>query len=72
MDLHRGGKRLVPIEGQPPDLTQLDGGCSYRPRCRWAVDACVRSIPVLEAVGDGQVAACFRANELHLDEASGA
>ena len=71
MDLHRG-RRLVPIEGQPPDLTRLDNGCSYRPRCRWAVDACARSIPALEAVGDGQISACYRANELHLDEASNA
>ncbi len=71
MDLHRG-RRLVPIEGQPPDLTRLDGGCSYRPRCGWAVDACARSIPALEAVGDGQIAACYRANELHLEEASNA
>ena len=34
MDLRRGGKHLVPIEGQPPDLTWLDGGCTYRPRAR--------------------------------------
>ena len=71
MDLNRG-KRLVPIEGQPPDLTRLDGGCSYRPRCQWAVESCGRSIPALEAVGDGQIAACFRANDLQLDEASSA
>ena len=71
MDRHRGA-RLVPIEGQPPDLTRLDDGCAYRPRCRWAIDACARSIPPLEAVGADQVAACYRANEIHLDEASAA
>lgn len=63
MDLHRG-RRLIPIEGQPPDLTSLDDGCSYRPRCRWAVDKCAQSIPPLESVGDGQISACFRRNEL--------
>ena len=63
MDLHRG-KRLIPIEGQPPDLTRLDDGCSYRPRCRWAVDKCAQSVPPLESVGDGQISACFRRNEL--------
>ena len=31
--------RLDPVEGQPPDLTRLDGGCAFRPRCRFAVDA---------------------------------
>ncbi|MFQ5995229.1 MAG: ABC transporter ATP-binding protein [Acidiferrobacterales bacterium] len=63
MDRHRG-KRLVPIEGQPPDLTRLDDGCAYRPRCRWAYDRCAREIPPLEHVGDGQKAACFRKHEL--------
>jgi oligopeptide/dipeptide ABC transporter ATP-binding protein len=63
MDRHRGD-RLVPIEGQPPDLTRLDDGCAYRPRCRWAVDKCARAIPKLEDVGDGQKSACFRKHEL--------
>ncbi|MDX1529293.1 MAG: ABC transporter ATP-binding protein, partial [Gammaproteobacteria bacterium] len=66
MDEHRG-KRLVPIEGQPPDLTRLDDGCSYRPRCRWAIDKCAASFPPLEAVGESQVSACFRKNELEKD-----
>ncbi len=63
MDQHRG-KRLVPIDGQPPDLTKLDNGCAYRPRCRWAIDRCANEIPSLEHVGDGQKAACFRSHEL--------
>ena len=29
-----GGRRLVPIEGQPPDLASLPPGCSFAPRCR--------------------------------------
>jgi oligopeptide/dipeptide ABC transporter ATP-binding protein len=37
--------RLDPIEGQPPDLTRLDGGCSFRPRCRFA-DRCAAAIDV--------------------------
>src|SRR4030088_1722370 len=28
--------RLDPVEGQPPDLTRLDGGCALRPRRRFA------------------------------------
>src|SRR5436190_17080475 len=56
--------RLDPVDGQPPALTRLDGGCAFRPRCRFAVEACGRSIPPLEAVGDtGHVAACFRSAE---------
>ncbi len=66
MDLHRG-RRLVPIEGQPPDLTRLDQGCSYRPRCRWAIDKCAASFPPLESAGDDQLSACFRKHELETD-----
>ena len=69
MDRHRG-QRLVPIEGQPPDLTRLDNGCAYQPRCRWAIDRCANEIPPLEHVGDGQKAACFRSHELHADKSA--
>ena len=69
MDQHRG-QRLVPIEGQPPDLTRLDNGCAYRPRCRWAIDRCANEIPPLEHVGDGQKAACFRSHELDADKSA--
>jgi oligopeptide/dipeptide ABC transporter ATP-binding protein len=57
--------RLVPIEGQPPDLARLDDACSYRPRCRFAIARCAQSFPPLEAVGQGHRAACFRTHELH-------
>ncbi|HTW53041.1 MAG TPA: ABC transporter ATP-binding protein [Stellaceae bacterium] len=57
--------RLDPIEGQPPDLTRLDAGCSFRPRCRFAIDVCAIAAPRLEPTGaPGQLAACFRSHEL--------
>ena len=57
--------RLDPVDGQPPDLTRLDGGCSFRPRCRVAVAACGESRPALEATGAaGHLSACFRRDEL--------
>jgi oligopeptide transport system ATP-binding protein len=53
--------RLDPVEGQPPDLTQLDRGCAFRPRCRFAVDACAEGQPPAEPVGGaGHCVACFR------------
>jgi oligopeptide transport system ATP-binding protein len=59
--------RLDPIEGQPPDLTRLDRGCAFRPRCRFAIDACSASMPRLEPIGaPGQLAACFRGHEVSL------
>ena len=60
----RRGKQLVPIEGQPPDLTNLDDGCSYRPRCRWAMDRCASEFPPLEDTGDRHVSACWRVAEM--------
>ncbi|MBV9834236.1 MAG: ABC transporter ATP-binding protein [Alphaproteobacteria bacterium] len=57
--------RLDPVEGQPPDLTKLDGGCSFRPRCRFAIEKCAQSQPPLEpAGGAGHASACFRRDEL--------
>ena len=35
------GRRLVPIEGQPPDLANLPPGCAFSPRCR----VVMRSLP---------------------------
>ena len=61
------GARLVPIEGQPPDLTRLDGGCAFRPRCRYAEPRCGEARPSLvrvESIGAGHLAACFRSTEL--------
>jgi oligopeptide/dipeptide ABC transporter ATP-binding protein len=60
--------RLDPIEGQPPDLTRLDRGCAFRPRCRFAIDACALSAPPLTPAGDtGHLAACFRSGDLSLE-----
>ena len=57
--------RLDPVEGQPPDLTRLDGGCAFRPRCRFAVEACAASQPALEQAGAaGHLSACFRRDEI--------
>ena len=59
--LDRGARRrLVPVQGQPPDLARLDGGCAFRPRCPRAADPCARSAPSLDPAGPGHRAACFR------------
>src|SRR4029079_10707010 len=44
--------RLDPVHGQPPDLTRLDGGCAFRPRCRFAIDMCATSYPPLDPTDD--------------------
>ena len=56
--------RLEPIEGQPPDLWALPPGCSFRPRCKYAVEKCAREIPPRRAVAGGHDAACWVAENL--------
>jgi oligopeptide/dipeptide ABC transporter ATP-binding protein len=52
--------RLDPVQGQPPDLMQLDGGCAFRPRCNYAVAGCAQRIPPLVPVGaEGHFTACW-------------
>ena len=59
------GPRLSGIEGAPPDLQNLPTGCSFHPRCRFAVERCAQEEPTLSAVGDGHASACWFANELN-------
>ncbi len=61
------GERLIPIDGQPPDLTRLDDGCAFRPRCAFASDRCAREKPPLEDLGDGHLAACWEKDKVGLN-----
>ena len=63
LDLPRRAK-LDPIQGQPPDLINLPAGCSFRSRCRWAVDKCATDTPVLTEAGENHLAACWRSDDL--------
>jgi oligopeptide transport system ATP-binding protein len=53
-------KRLVPIEGQPPDLLHIPSGCSFHPRCVYAFDRCRFETPGLIPLSDTHEAACWR------------
>jgi oligopeptide/dipeptide ABC transporter ATP-binding protein len=63
MDQARQAK-LDPVDGQPPDLSRLDGGCSFRARCRFATERCAQSYPPLEKISDTHHAACFEKDNL--------
>jgi oligopeptide/dipeptide ABC transporter ATP-binding protein len=57
--------RLDPVQGQPPDLSRLGAGCSFRPRCGFAVARCARQWPPLERVdADNHLAACWEAGKV--------
>ncbi len=70
MDARRGG-RLHPVVGQPPDLTKLDAGCSFRPRCKFASAQCAAAKPELVEVAPGHVTACWERDRAELAEVVG-
>jgi oligopeptide/dipeptide ABC transporter ATP-binding protein len=50
--------RLVPIDGQPPNLLRLPPGCSFAPRCKYRMPVCDTPVPLYD-FGGGHVARCF-------------
>jgi oligopeptide/dipeptide ABC transporter ATP-binding protein len=58
----QGSKRLVPIEGQPPNLLRLPVGCAFAPRCKHRMPICEQVVPQY-AFGEGHVARCFLYDE---------
>jgi oligopeptide transport system ATP-binding protein len=60
------GDKLQPIEGMPPDLISLPEGCSFRARCKFAVDKCATEIPPLISVADGHLSACWESDKVKM------
>ncbi len=56
-------QRAQAIPGRPLSLFEAPPGCSFAPRCRFAVEDCLADRPDLRPVGPGRVA-CIRAEEL--------
>jgi len=52
-------RRLVSIEGMPPDLLGLPPGCPFAARCDYRIERCDRENPPLESVGPGHRKACW-------------
>jgi oligopeptide transport system ATP-binding protein len=58
LDLGRQ-KRLVPIEGLPPDLLEPPNHCPFAPRCQFVFEKCWQENPPLMEVGLNHRAACW-------------
>ena len=58
--------RLRPIPGQPPSMLVTRPGCSFRPRCRFALDRCETEAPPLRRIGlrPGHLSACWLPDEV--------
>ena len=54
----RRGELLPAIEGVPPDLARLPGGCSFAPRCPGATAVCLIKEPEQTVVANGQTFRC--------------
>ena len=54
--------RLPVIEGTPTSAMEAPDGCSFHPRCPYALEICRQELPALVAVPGG-VARCVRADE---------
>ena len=57
-------KKLIPIEGRPPNLLAAPTYCPFAPRCRWAKELCWLSVPPLMEVEPGHTSACWRSKDI--------
>jgi len=65
---HEGVERLTPITGFPPNMLIPPPGCGFAPRCSFANDDCVKSLPSLRTFGDLETA-CLRAEQIMVNGA---
>lgn len=64
-DPRRGRRRRLPeIPGIVPSLREPIRGCSFAPRCPFAIDICREKTPTMRDVAPGHAAACWRSEEV--------
>ena len=56
-------EKLIPIEGQPPDLLKPPVGCPFAARCKYAMKICLQKQPPLFEISEGHRAACWLCHE---------
>jgi len=55
----RHARRLVNIDGRPPDLLQEPTTCPFAPRCNYVIEACWESNPALREIEPDHEIACW-------------
>jgi peptide/nickel transport system ATP-binding protein len=58
-DISKFERRLHPIEGMPPDPTNLPEGCHFSPRCPYASNDCHKEKVPFKDIGNGHLCRCF-------------
>jgi peptide/nickel transport system ATP-binding protein len=70
--LHGERKVMTGIPGSPPDLRKLPEGCSFQPRCRYALPRCAQQVPELAspaiATDSRRLVACWLHEERELPD----
>src|SRR5690625_682192 len=62
-ELDSKGKRLIAIEGSPPNLANPPKGCPFAPRCPHAMKICVEKMPDTITTSDTQKTSCWILDE---------
>lgn len=56
-------EKLIPIEGQPPDLLKPPVGCPFADRCNYTMKVCLENQPPLFEISEGHKCACWLCHE---------
>ncbi len=59
-DLNSDVEWLSPIDGMPPDPTDLPEGCKFNPRCKYACDKCREADVEMQELTPGHFCRCIR------------
>ncbi|MGN0316132.1 MAG: ABC transporter ATP-binding protein [Fusicatenibacter sp.] len=62
-DLSKNVHRLSPVEGLPPDPSNLPKGCSFAPRCPHATEKCKREPVAMKEISPKHYVRCIRCGE---------
>jgi len=58
-DMNHQSDRLSPIEGLPPDPTNLPEGCAFHPRCPYACEEFRKTKPTAKEIHPGHFVCCL-------------
>ncbi len=67
-DMNEDEEWLHPIEGLPPDPTNLPPGCAFAPRCNYAGAPCMNGLIGMAKTADGHDCRCCRLDEIAKEE----
>lgn len=65
-NIQKPNKKLIAIEGFPPNLIDSQKGCQFVTRCPFRIAKCYENIPPLKEVSPGHFSACFRIGDYKL------